>query len=170
MGLQQVLYKEILQKKSELEDVRKKGINVRVERDLPTMAVGCEYSGVERCGFSSHSKHLKRPDIIKPFDIMLEQALMAQAPGIPKLPYVVFSKKRQSYYDAWTGTVKYRRVVEKFVGTCAEDNAANSVLYTLGAGQKPASLKDLSFIPPVRTRTLKRERMCGVCRTIFTEP
>lgn len=40
MGLQQVLYKEILQKKSELEDVRKKGINVRVERDLPTMAVG----------------------------------------------------------------------------------------------------------------------------------
>lgn len=170
MGLQDILYKEILQKKKELDEVKKNGGKVKEERDLPTMAVGCKYADVEKCGFSSHSKHLKRPDVINPFDSQLANDLMAQAPDIPKLPYVVFKKKRQPYFDVRTKTVKFKRVVEKFIGTCAEDNAANCVLYALNAGQKPATLKDLNFIHPVRTRTLKRERMCKVCRTIFTEP
>ena len=95
--------------------------------------------------------------------------LMREAPDVPKLPYVVFSKKRKPVVMP-NGEVKYKRVVEKFVGTCAEDNASNSVLYELNVGQKPATLKDLIFVHPIRPRSLERERMCGVCRNIFTEP
>lgn len=63
-------------------------------------------------------------------------------------------------------------VVDKYVGTCAEDNAANLILYEYGNGKagKPTDLKALTFDHPVRTRTFKRERMCVVCRALFTEP
>lgn len=169
MSLQNKLYKEILTKKKELEQIRKNGGKASIERDLPRMAVACEYAGVEKCGFSSRSKHITRPDIYYPFDSLLQNALVRQAPDVPKLPYVVFSKKRKPVVMA-NGKVKYKRVVEKFVGTCAEDNASNSVLYELKADQKPETLKDLVFVHPVRPRTLKRERMCVVCRNIFTEP
>ena len=169
MGLQNKLYKEILNKKEELEQLRKNGGEVNAERDLPCMAVACEYGGVEKCGFSSRSKHITRPDVHYPFEPLLQNALKQQAPDVPKLPYVVFSKKRKPVVIP-SGEVKYKRVVEKFVGTCAEDNASNSVLYELSVGQKPGTLKDMTFVHPVRPRTLKRERMCAVCRNIFTEP
>lgn len=169
MSLQTKLYKEILAKKKELEQIRKNGGKASLERDLPCMAAVCEYAGVEKCGFSSRSKHIKRPDIHYPFDSLLQNALMREAPDVPKLPYVVFSKKRKPVVTA-SGDVIYKRVVEKFVGTCAEDNTSNSLLYELNADQKPGTLKDLTFVHPVRPRTLKRERMCGVCRNIFTEP
>lgn len=171
MSLQNKLYKAILQKKKELEIVRKNGGKVNEEWDLPCMAVGCEYNGVEGCGFSFHSKYISRPDIIMPFSPLLANELMKQALNIPKLPFVLFKKKGKPILDQNTGKViRYKRVVEKFIGTCAEDNAANCVLYELNQGAISVSLKALSFIYPIRTRTLKRERMCGVCRTIFTEP
>lgn len=169
MSLQYKLYKEILAKKQELEQIRENGGNASLERDLPCMAVACEYAGVEKCGFSSRSKHISRQDVHFPFDPLLQNALMREAPDVPKLPYVVFSKKRKPVVMS-NGEVKYKRVVEKFVGTCAEDNASNSVLYELNAGHKPATLKDLAFVHPIRPRTLKRNKMCGVCRNIFTEP
>lgn len=170
MSLQNKLYKEILQKKKELEELRKNGDSVKAERDLPCMAVGCEYAGTEKCGFSGSRKKVNRPDVIKPFDPLLEQALMAQAPNIPQLPFILFEKKKQPCQDPITGEIKYRKVVDRFIGTCAEDNASNSLLYGLIPIQKPVSLKEITFIHPIRPRTLKRERMCVVCRNIFTEP
>ena len=171
MSLRNKLYKEILQKKRELDDARRKGLTVRVEKDLPRMAAGCEYAGVEECGFSSHSKHVRRPDIHYPFFPLLEKALKAQAPNISQdLPFVVFKPKRQQVHNSCTGKIQYKRIVDKFVGTCAEDNACNSLLYSLKPGQVPVSLKNIIFVHPVRTRTLKRERMCVVCRNIFSEP
>lgn len=169
MSLRNKLYQEILLKKKDLEDIRKNGGKVDVEWDLPCVGVGCEYSGLERCGFSRRSKHLIRPDIHYPFDPLLHNALMLQAPNVPQLPYVLFSKKRLPVVDA-KGEVKYKRVVEKFVGTCAEDNAANSLLYALTPALKPATLKGITFIHPIRPRTLKRVKMCNVCKNIFTEP
>ena len=169
MSLQKKLYKEILLKKKELEEYRKKGGDAHTESDLPCMAAGCEYAGVQKCGFSSHSKHISRPDIHYPFDTLLHDALMQQAPDVPKLPFVVFSKKRIPVAYA-NGAIKYKRVVKKFVGTCAEDNASNSVLYELPKRQRPESLKQLTFTHPLRTRTLEREKMCVVCKSIFTEP
>ena len=169
MSLRNKLYQEILFKKKELEDIRKNGGKVNLEWDLPCVGVGCEYGGLEMCGFSRRSKHLIRPVIHYPFDLLLHNALMQQEPNVPQLPYVLFSRKRLPEVDA-KGKVKYKRVVEKFVGTCAEDNAANSLLHGLNPVQKPASLKDLSFIHPVRPRTLKRVKMCNVCKNIFTEP
>lgn len=169
MSLRDKLYQEIHLKKRELEEVRKNGGKVNVEWDLPCVGAGCEYSGLEMCGFSRRSKHLTRPDIHYPFDPLLHNALMQQAPNVPQLPYVLFSKKRLPAVDA-NGEVKYKRVVEKFVGTCAEDNAANSLLYGLNPAQKPSTLKDITFIHPVRPRTLKRVKMCDVCKNIFTEP
>ena len=101
----------------------------------------------------------------------MKEALEAQSPNkSQELPYVVFKPKRQKVYNRITGKVQYKRIVEKFIGTCAEDNACNSLLYSLNPGQEPASLKNIVFIHPVRTRTLKRERMCVVCRSIFAEP
>ena len=169
MSLQNKLYKEIIIKKREIEQIRKNGGNANKERDLPCMAAACEYAGVEKCGFSSRSKHITRPDVHYPFDQLLQNALVRQAPDVPKLPYVVFSKRRKPVITP-SGEVKFKRVVEKFVGTCAEDNASNCVLYELSAEQKPGTLKDLTFVHPIRPRTLKRVRMCGVCRNIFTEP
>lgn len=161
MPLQDKLYKEILLKKNELEEIRKNGGKVNLEWDLPCVAAGCEYGGLEMCGFSRRSKHLLRPDIHYPFDPMLQNALMRQAPNVPQLPYVLFSKKRLPIADA-NGGVKYIRVVEKYVGTYAEDNAANSLLYGLTLAQKPATLKDITFIHPIRPRTLKQVKMCNV--------
>lgn len=170
MSLRINLYKEILQKKDELEEARKKGIKVK-ESDLPQMAVECEYDGIERCGFSSHSKHLKRSDKRYPFKPLLDKELKSQGLNITQLPCVIWKKKRKPICDMRTGEViRYVKEVEKFIGTCAEDNAANSVLYDMNASKSIKSLKEIIFIHPVRTRTLKRERMCGVCRNIFSEP
>ncbi|MBR5678223.1 MAG: hypothetical protein IKX20_08795 [Paludibacteraceae bacterium] len=171
MSLQNKLYKEILLKEKELEALRKNGGKVNVEWDLPKVAVACKYNGVERCGFSCNSNHVSRSDIIRPFYPLLERELLNQAPEAPKLPYVVFKKKRQPVVDMMSGDViRYKKVVEKFIGTCAEDNAANCVLFGQNGRGVPQSLKDLSFVHPIRPRTLMRVRMCDVCRTIFTEP
>lgn len=170
MSLRVSLYKEILQKKDELEEARKNGKKVK-ETDLPQMAVGCEYDGIKRCGFSSHSKYVKRPDKRYPFKPLLEKELKAQGQNIPQLPCVIWKKKRKPVCDIRTGEViRYKKEVEKFFGTCAEDNAANCILYDMNPGQSIRTLKEIRFVHPVRTRTLKRERMCVVCRNIFTEP
>lgn len=94
MSLRVSLYKEILQKKDELEEARKNGKKVK-ETDLPQMAVGCKYDGIERCGFSSHNKYVKRPDKRYPFKPLLEKELKAQGQNIPQLPCVIWKKKRK---------------------------------------------------------------------------
>ena len=169
-SLRNKLYQSILQIKKELEDARKEGEKVDLDYDLPRVAAGCEYAGMECCGFSHHSNHIKRPDIRKPFSPLLETALKAQQPGLKKLPSVVFKPKRIRIFNYQNGETRFIREVEKYIGTCAEDNAANNVLYNLAIQQRPSSLKQLNFMHPIRPRTMKRIRMCGVCQNLFTEP
>ena len=164
-NLQIELYKAIAVLKSDLEAdwaIRLRGNGY----DLPTMAAGCEFAGLTKVGFSGKKGRKRRNDIIKPFDVLLLTAFKPFNRGNKKLPRIVFKKRRKpnNQYET-TSEVKW------FVGTCAEDNAANQILYGLkGNINKPTDLKALTFAYPVRPRTLKRERMCEVCRTLFTEP
>ena len=159
------LYKEIVAFKSDLEADWVKGLRGN-GYDLPTMAAGCEYAGLTKVGFSGKKGKKRRSDIIMPFDNLLLTAFKPFNRGNKKLPRIVFKKRRKpnNQYET-TSEVKW------FVGTCAEDNAANQILYGLkGNPNKPTNLRTVTFAHPVRPRTLKRERMCEVCRTLFTEP
>ncbi len=162
-NLQTGLYKTVVKLKKVLEadwavGHRGKGY------DLPTMAAGCEYGGVEKYGFSGKKGKKERADIIYPLDKLLLSKLSKFSLRDKKIPRIVFKKHRKP-----NNQYEYTSEVKWFVGTCAEDNAANLILHDLG-NNKPADLKSLTFAHPVRTRTLKRERMCEVCRDLFTEP
>ena len=164
-NLQTVLYKAIVTLKSDLEADWAIGLRGN-GYDLPTMAAGCEYAGLMKVGFSGKKGKRRRSDIIKPFDDLLLTAFKPFNRSNKKLPCIVFKKRRKpnNQYGN-TSEVKW------FVGTCAEDNAANQILYGLkGDPNRPTDMKTLTFAHPVRPRTLKRERMCEVCRTLFTEP
>ena len=53
-------------------------------------------------------------------------------------------------------------------GTCAEDDAATKVLYSLDTNRKPLpSVKDLVFAQPIRPRTLEPVGCCEVCEHVF---
>lgn len=160
------LLKAVKEKKDELEDSRKKGLKTK-ETDLPVMAAGCEYSGIMRFGFSNGRRHVKRDDIIDPLDDLLMNGLKAVCPKARKIPGGLFKKQHKR-----NNTKCNAPVLLEYVGTCAEDNAANQILhgYDKGKSGKPTELKTLNFYYPVRIRTFKRERMCNVCRTLFTEP
>ncbi len=160
------LLKAVKEKKDELEDSRRKGLKTK-ESDLPVMAAGCEYSGIQRFGFSRGRKHVKRDDIIDPLDSLLMSRLREECPKARKIPGALFKKQHKRNNSKGNAPV-----LLKYVGTCAEDNAANQILheYNKGKAGKPTDLKDLNFYHPVRTRTFKKEKMCDVCRTLFTEP
>lgn len=163
--LQSNLYKAIVTLKSDLEADWAIGLRDN-GYDLPTMAAACEYAGLMKVGFSGKKGKKRRSDIIKPFDNLLLAALKPFNRCNKKLPRIVFKKRKKpnNQYET-TSEVKW------FVGTCAEDNAANQILYGLKEDpKKPTDLKTLSFAHPVRPRTFKRERMCEVCRTLFAEP
>lgn len=162
--LREGLLKAVKEKKDELEDSRKIGLKIR-ETDLPWMAAGCEYRGLMCYGFSRGRKHVKRSDIIDPLDTLLMTGLKTVCPTARKIPGGLFKKRHKR-----KNTLGNPPVLLKYVGTCAEDNAANQILYAYkGRPGKPTSLKALTFDHPVRIRTFKRERMCVVCRTLFTE-
>ena len=162
-NLQTGLYKAVVKLKKDLEadwGVGRRGKGY----DLPTMAAGCEFAGVEKYGFSGKKGKKDRVDIIYPLDKLLISKLSKFSPRDKKIPRIVFKKHRKP-----NNQYEYTSEVKWFVGTCAEDNAANMILHDLG-NNKPADLKGLTFVHPVRTRTLKLERMCEVCRDLFTEP
>lgn len=159
------LYKEVTKLKQSLEKDWANGLRGK-GYDLPTMAAGCEYAGVAKYGFSgSETGKKRRNDIIKPLDNLLLAKFQRYSPRNKKIPRIVFKKHKKP-----NNKFEYTSEVKWFVGTCAEDNAANQILYGLNAQKKPIDLKALVFANPVRTRTLKRERMCVVCRDLFTEP
>ena len=163
--LQTDLYKAVVKLKKDLEADWSSGLRGN-GYDLPTMAAGCECAGLTKVGFSGKKGNKRRSDIVKPFDDLLLTAFKPFNRCNMKLPRIVFKKRRKpnNQYET-TSEVKW------FVGTCAEDNAANQILYGLKVDpNKPTDLKTLTFAHPVRPRTLKRERMCEVCRTLFTEP
>ena len=161
--LQVELYKAIVKLKKDLETEWAKGLRVE-DYDLPNMAAGCEYAGIEKFGFSGKLGKKKRSDI-KPFLNPLLEALKIYCPKGKNPPYIVYKRKKVGKHFEYTNEVK------RFVGTCAEDKAANLILWDLKKSpNKPTNLKLLNFAYPVRTRTLKREKMCGVCKELFREP
>lgn len=162
-NLQTGLYKAVVKLKKNLEAdwaVGRRGKGY----DLPTMAAGCEFAGVEKYGFSGKKGKKEREDIIYPLDDFLLTELSKFSPRNKKIPRIVFKKRRKP-----NNQYGYISEVKWFVGTCAEDNAANQILHDMG-NNKPTDLKSMTFAHPVRTRTLKREMMCEVCRDLFTEP
>lgn len=161
-NLQTGLYKAVVKLKKDLEAEWAKGVRGE-DYDLPKMAAGCEYAGIERFGFSGKLGKKKRNDI-KPFINPLLDALTSYCPKGKNPPHIVYKRKRINKNFEYTE-------VKRYVGTCAEDKAANLILWDMmKSPNKPTDLKCLTFSHPVRTRTLKRERMCEVCRNLFTEP
>jgi len=157
------LYKAIVAFKSDLEAEWANGMRGE-DYDLPIMAAGCEYSGIEKFGFSGKLGKKKRSDI-KPFLRPLLDELKNRCPKGKNPPHIVYKRKRIDKH------FEYTTVVKRYVGTCAEDKAANLILWEMkNSPNKPTDLKHLVFAHPVRTRTLKREKMCDVCRDLFTEP
>ena len=131
------LYKLAIRLKKELEtewSVGKLGNGYH----LPTMAAGCEFNRNIKIGFSGKKGKRKRDDLILPLAPMIVEALAKYSRG-KKIPRIVFKKhKKPNNHFEYTSEVKY------FVGTCAEDNAANQLYKDATVIQKLASLKDNS--------------------------
>lgn len=134
---------------TKLIDTLKANITSREVRDedYPKVSIACEYGRHKAYGHSlkCHSSIKTPVKYVKP----LCQALNAF--GIP--PEI----KR----NLTSGKITY-------IGTCAEDSAANQVMITsnISAGHFPR-MKDLIFTNPVRTRTFQRRKFCDVCKAIF---
>lgn len=93
-NLQTGLYKTIVKLKKVLEadwavGHRGKGY------DLPTMAAGCEYGGVEKYGFSGKKGKKERADIIYPLDKLLLSKPSKFSLRDKKIPRIVFKKHRK---------------------------------------------------------------------------
>lgn len=134
---------------SELVDTLKANITNREVRDedYPKVSIACEYGQHKAYGHSlkCHSSIKTPVKYVKP----LYQALIA------------FGTPPEVKRNLATGKVTY-------IGTCAEDSAANQVMITcnISTGHYPR-MKDLIFTNPVRTRTFQRRKFCDVCKAIF---
>lgn len=117
------------------------------DEDYPRVAIACEYGHHKAYGHSlkCHSSIKASVNYVHP----LYQALSAfgNPPEVKIVPA--------------TGKVI-------FIGTCAEDSAANQVLINnnTATGHYPP-LKQLVFTKPVRARNYQRKKFCDVCKAIF---
>ena len=134
---------------TKLIDTLKANITNREVRDedYPKVSIACEYGQHKAYGHSlkCHSSVKEPVKYVRP----LYQALSAY--GTPPEVKVNYT----------TGKVTY-------IGTCAEDSAANQVMKAsnVSTGHYPR-MKDLKFTNPVRTRTFQRRKFCDVCKAIF---
>ena len=116
------------------------------EEDYPKVAIACEYGKQHAYGHSlkCHSSVKAPVGYVKP----LLQELSKY--GTP--PSVKFDSNGKPV----------------FVGTCAEDSAANQVMIKnhIASGHYP-KLKNLVFTRPVRARNYQRLDFCDVCNAIF---
>ena len=115
--------------------------------DYPSVAIACEYGQHKAYGHSLKChKSIKRPvRYVQP----LFQSLR------------VFGNPPEVKKNLATGNLT-------FIGTCAEDSAANQVMITtnIATGHYPL-LKQLVFTQPVRARNFQRRKFCDVCNAIF---
>lgn len=115
------------------------------DEDYPKVAIACEYGGHQAYGHSlkCHSSVSAPVKYVKP----LYQALKAF--GEPPM-------------------VKHVHGSVRFIGTCAEDSAANQVMIenNMATGHFP-KLTNLAFTKPIRSRTCQRRDFCDVCQAIF---
>lgn len=117
------------------------------DEDYPKVAIACEYGKFKAYGHSlkCHSSIKAPVKYVKPLYDALN--VFGTPPEVKRNP------------------VDGRLT---FIGTCAEDSAANQVMITnkIATGHYP-NLKLLVFTNPVRTRTFQRRKFCFVCKAIF---
>ena len=115
------------------------------EKDYPKVITGCEYADVREAGRSERGRcYTLRSTHLHP---LVYQPIDAIAPLWKPIPY--------SY-----GGLHY--------GTCAEDDAATKVLYTLERNSVALpSVKDLVFARPIRPRTQEPVDCCRTCEHVF---
>ena len=113
--------------------------------DFPAIAIGCEHGIFSAFG---HSR-------------MCHKSLWEE------VNYVSPLLKALKRY----GTPPTKKIIDghiHFIGTCAEDSAANKVLKEVfEVRHSYPTLQQLSFTRPVRPRTYQRRPMCRVCKSIF---
>lgn len=119
------------------------------KNDLPNVAVGCLSGTI--MGFGHSRKCIKELQVKSDFVDKIECALKNF--GNPPEVKVVNGENI-------------------YIGTCAEDAAANEVLKKF-AKRKPQDIQpelgELIFSMPTRPRTLEYIHMCSVCKQIFQE-
>ncbi len=115
------------------------------EDDYPKISIACEYGPHRAFGHSSKC----------------HASIRANTNYVPPL---LNSLKRFGNPPE----VKIKGSSLLFIGTCAEDSAANQVLEKCFVrNNRYPFLKDLVFTHPIRTRTHERKRFCDVCRAVF---
>lgn len=113
--------------------------------DYPKVAIACEYGGHHAYGHSlkCHKSIKQNVNYVTP----LKNAL-----GVYGNPPEV--------------KITSEKII--FVGTCAEDSAANKVMEACYSQRNSYPiLKDLVFTQPRRPRTNQCRKFCDVCKAIF---
>ena len=113
--------------------------------DYPKVAIACEYGGHQAFGHSlkCHKSIKQNVNYVTP----LRDALGVY--GVPPEVKIISGK-----------------II--FVGTCAEDSAANQVMEACYSQHYSyPKLKNLIFTQPRRPRTYQRRKFCDVCKAIF---
>ncbi len=115
------------------------------EKDYPKVITGCEYANVREAGRSERGRcYTLRSAQLHP---LVLNSIASIAPFRYSIPY---SKDGFHY------------------GTCAEDDAATKVLYSLGMKRATLpSVKDLVFAQPIRPRTQEPVDCCRTCKHVF---
>lgn len=115
------------------------------EKDYPKVITGCEYANVRKAGRSERGRcYTLRSAQLHP---LVLNPIAAIAPFRYSIPYSIAG----FHY-----------------GTCAEDDAATKVLYSLERKSVTLpSVKDLVFTQPFRPRTQEPVDCCRTCQHIF---
>lgn len=115
------------------------------EKDYPKVITGCEYADVREAGRSERGRcYTLRSTQLHP---LVYDPIDSIAPLLKPIPYSF-------------GGLHY--------GTCAEDDAATKVLYSLQRNSVTLpSVKDLVFAQPIRPRTQEPVDCCKVCENVF---
>lgn len=112
----------------------------------PAIAVGCEYGHYKECGRSKKSE------------------IKALVRKINLNPILFSALKKATNVEPEQVIKGYPPI---FVGTCAEDHAANKILLKMGEKGRIISLKDIKFTKPRRPRTFEKRKMCQTCKSVF---
>ena len=119
--------------------------------DYPAMVVGCQYNSHDACGRSlSVPKYIAKKIHRDELHTAVVSSLRSVKPG-EKIP--------GHYVDSHTQRVR-------FLGTCAEDDAASQVLRGLGVANG-FKLNNLGFTKAIRPRTGSKKSYCATCKQVF---
>lgn len=152
-SLRRKLYKYIVEIRNAVKEVRKNGKKFDIH-DYPAIVVGCEYDIIEECGRSNkaHKRFKERIPCSEPLNVRVLKALKKIRSDV-KIPGI--------FKDEASGETR-------FLGTCAEDDAATKVLNRIdNTRQGNPLLQHLKFTEAKRPRTGSRKPYCKTCKQLF---